>query len=66
MRNVMKSKVFQIRPGSPSLRGTIPQGVAEALKLQHGDTVEWSLTVRDGKIVATIEKKETPSLENTR
>jgi len=54
----MESKVFQVRPGSPSLRGTIPQGIAEALKLQHGDTLKWSLEVREAVIVALVEKVE--------
>jgi len=54
----MESKVFQVRPTSTSLRGTIPQGVVESLKLKHGDTLRWSIEVRGGKSVAVVEKAE--------
>ena len=52
----MVSKVFQVRSTSSSLRGTIPQSVVDSLKLEHGDSIEWSVEVRDGKIVAVLEK----------
>jgi len=58
MHSAMKSKVFQVRPSSPSLRGTVPWGIAVALKLQHGDTLKWVLQAKEGKIIAVVEKAE--------
>ncbi len=56
MIETMKTKVFQVRPGSPSLRGTIPFTVVEGLKLSHGDSLEWQIEAKDGKIIAIVEK----------
>ncbi len=56
MCETMKSKVFQVRPDSASLRGTIPQFVVEGLKLSHRDTLDWQIEARDGKIIAIVEK----------
>ena len=58
MNRIMESKVFQVRPNSMSLRGTIPQSVVESLKLTHGDTIKWSIEARESKIIAIIEKAE--------
>jgi len=54
----MRSKVFKVRPTSPSLRGTIPEGIVEALKLNHGDEINWSIEIKNNKIIATVEKIE--------
>lgn len=54
----METKAFPNRPGSPSLRATIPVGVVEGLKLKSGDTIRWNLEVREGRIVAVVEKVE--------
>lgn len=58
MNSEMKTKAFPNRPGSPSLRATIPQGVVEALKIKAGDTLTWSLEVKEGRIVAIVEKEK--------
>jgi antitoxin component of MazEF toxin-antitoxin module len=52
----MESKVFQVRPNSKSLRGTIPQSVVDSLKLKHGDRIKWSLEAQNDKIIAKVEK----------
>ena len=52
----METKTSLNRPGSPSLKSTIPQGVAVALKIGPGDSLRWSIEARDGKIIAIIEK----------
>jgi len=54
----MKTKIFRVTSSSTSLRGTIPQSVVDSLKLSHGDTLKWSIEVRDSKIIAIIEKVE--------
>jgi antitoxin component of MazEF toxin-antitoxin module len=40
------------------LKSTIPEGVAEALKLNHGDSVDWSIEVKDGQLVVVVKKVE--------
>ena len=54
----VKTKVSHNTSTSHSLKSTIPEGVAEALKLDHGDSVDWSLEPRGGKIVAIVTKAE--------
>jgi bifunctional DNA-binding transcriptional regulator/antitoxin component of YhaV-PrlF toxin-antitoxin module len=52
----MKSKVFQIRASSPSLRATVPEAVVNVLKLKHGDQLLWDIEARDGQIVVVVTK----------
>ena len=54
----MRTKVSKNTTKSHSLKSTIPEGIAEALKLVQGDSVDWSVEVRDGRIVALVEKAE--------
>ena len=54
----MRTKVSFNTKASHSLKSTIPEGVAEALKINQGDSVDWSLESRDGKIVAVVTKAE--------
>lgn len=54
----METIVGKNRPGSPSLKSTIPQGVVVALRLKPRDTIMWMIEARDGKIIATVEKVE--------
>lgn len=58
MSRSMETKIFRVTSRSTSLRGTIPQSVVDSLKLSHGDTLKWSIEVRDSKIIAIIEKVE--------
>ncbi len=51
-----KTKVFQAKEGSNSMKGTIPSDVVSALHLKHNDMIEWSIDVEDGKIIAKITK----------
>ena len=51
-----KTKVFQAKEGSNSMKGTIPSDVVSALHLKHKDKIEWSIDVVDGKIIAKITK----------
>ncbi len=51
-----KTKVFQAKEGSNSMKGTIPSDVVSALHLKHKDKIEWSIDVADGKIIAKITK----------
>jgi len=54
----VKSKVFLVRPDSPSMKGTIPLPIVEALKLEHGDKLDWQVEARNGGIVAVVKKAE--------
>ena len=54
-----KSKAFSVSSGSDSLKATIPIAVVKALKIGHGDVLNWEIEVRDGKIIALVEKAST-------
>lgn len=51
-----KSKVFLVREGSDSMKGTIPSDVVSGLKLRHGDEIEWELLPEGKEIVAKVRK----------
>ena len=52
----LKSKTSIARPKSKSLRATIPEGIAEFLNLQPGDTLEWQMTDAPEGRIATVKK----------
>jgi len=52
----MKSKVHYVRKHSTSVKTVIPQGVADALKIKHNDTLEWELVPAGEKIMAKVKK----------
>jgi len=54
----LKSKTSIARPKSKSLRATIPEGIAEFLNLQSGDTLEWTMEIIQDERVATVKKSK--------
>jgi hypothetical protein len=54
----MRTKVSFNTSKSHSLKSTIPEGIAEALKLDASSFVEWNLEVREDKIIAVVKKAE--------
>ncbi len=52
----LKSKTSIARPGSKSLRATIPEGIAVFLELKEGDTLEWRMELIQGKRTAIVAK----------
>jgi len=55
---IVKSKVFLVRADSPSMKGTIPLPIVEALKLEHGDELDWQVEARNGRIVVIVKKAD--------
>ena len=53
---VVKTKISYVRKGSKSLKVIIPEGIADTLKLNHGDSLIWDIEVKDGKLAAYIKK----------
>jgi antitoxin component of MazEF toxin-antitoxin module len=51
------SKVTLARPNSPSLRTTIPEGVAKMIELNTGDSLKWDIAKKDNKIEIRVSKK---------
>jgi antitoxin component of MazEF toxin-antitoxin module len=51
------SKVTLARPNSPSLRTTIPAGVAKMIELNTGDSLNWDIAIKDNKIEIRVYKK---------
>ena len=49
-----KTKIFLARPGSASLKTTVPNDVVSGLKLKDGDSLEWELVAEGSKIIAKI------------
>jgi bifunctional DNA-binding transcriptional regulator/antitoxin component of YhaV-PrlF toxin-antitoxin module len=62
----LKTKVSVARPGSPSLRATIPEGIVAFLNLKEGDKLEWKMEMIEDKRVAIVEKTISPEEEMTR
>lgn len=54
--SVSRTKVFKVREGSDSLKGTIPNDVVSALKLKDGDEIEWEIEVIGGAIAVVARK----------
>jgi hypothetical protein len=52
----LKSKTSIARPGSKSLRATVPEGVAVFLDLKVGDTLEWRMEIVNGERIATVRR----------
>ena len=52
----MKTKVNLNTPTSPSLRTTIPTGIAEFLGLSPGDEVDWGFMKVEGRTVIVVSK----------
>jgi hypothetical protein len=52
----LKSKTTIARPGSPSLRATIPEGIVAFLDLKEKDRLEWKMEIIDNERVAVVRK----------
>ena len=52
----LKSKTSVARPGSTSLRATVPEGIVAFLNLKEGDKLEWKMEIIDSKRVAVVKK----------
>jgi bifunctional DNA-binding transcriptional regulator/antitoxin component of YhaV-PrlF toxin-antitoxin module len=54
IRMSLKSKVTVARPGSTSLRATVPEGIVAFLGLKEADSLEWKMEIEDGERVAIV------------
>jgi len=52
----VKTKVHRNTPTSPSLRSTIPQGIAEFLGLGPGDELDWQFVKHEGHTIIVVSK----------
>lgn len=52
----LTSTVSIARPGTKSLRVTIPSGMVAFLELRAGDKLEWKMEIIDGERVAVVRK----------
>lgn len=53
----LKSKVTVARPGSKSLRATVPEGIVAFLELTEGDGLLWKMEIFGEKRFATVRKE---------
>jgi len=51
-----KSKTSIARPGSASLRTTVPESIVQFLELKEADTLEWQMTDTPNGRTATVRK----------
>ena len=51
-----KSKVTIARPNSPSLRTTIPEGLAKLIDLGAGDELLWKVNIKGGSVEIILSK----------
>ena len=49
-------KVTLARPNSPSLRTTIPEGIAKMIGLNAGDSLRWDVKIKDKNLQITLSK----------
>jgi hypothetical protein len=52
----LKTKVSVARPGSTSLRATVPEGIVAFLDLKETDKLEWKMEIINGERVAIVRK----------
>ncbi len=52
----LKTKLTEARPGSTSLRATVPEGIVAFLDLKNTDKLEWKMEIIDGDRVAVVRK----------
>lgn len=52
----METKINKASSAHPQIRTTIPSAIAEHLKLDVGDKIDWELDKKDGLWVAIIKK----------
>jgi hypothetical protein len=52
----LKSKTTAARPGSTSLRATVPEGIVAFLNLKESDKLEWKMEIIDGERVAIVRR----------
>jgi hypothetical protein len=51
------SKVTLARPNSPSLRTTIPEGIAKMIELNAGDELLWKISIKANNVEIKVSKK---------
>lgn len=52
----LKSKTTAARPGSTSLRATVPEGIVAFLDIKEADKLEWKMEIMNGERVAVVRK----------
>jgi hypothetical protein len=62
----LKSKTSVARPGSTSLRATVPEGIVAFLNLKEGDQLEWKMEIIEDKRIVLVEKAMTREEEMNR
>jgi hypothetical protein len=51
----LRSPILLVREGSPSVRVTIPEGIATALEAKPGGTLVWTLDLKAGRVTVSAE-----------
>lgn len=54
----LKSKTTAARPGSTSLRATVPEGIVAFLNLKEGDKLEWKMEIEQNERIVIVKKME--------
>jgi bifunctional DNA-binding transcriptional regulator/antitoxin component of YhaV-PrlF toxin-antitoxin module len=51
-----RTKATTARPNSPSLRTTIPEGVAKLIDLEAGDELLWKIEIKENRVEISVSK----------
>jgi hypothetical protein len=52
---IFRSPIILVRTDSPSVRVTIPEGIAKALGAEPGRDLVWFLDLKAGQVTVTVE-----------
>jgi len=52
----LKSKLTEARPGSTSLRATVPEGIVAFLDLKDTDKLDWKMEIINGERAVLVTK----------
>jgi len=58
MPGTFRSPIILGREGSPSVRVTIPEGIAKALGAEPGKNLVWTLDLKAGRVTVSVEPPE--------
>ncbi|HUZ79088.1 MAG TPA: hypothetical protein VMV28_00470 [Thermoplasmata archaeon] len=61
MPGTFRSPILLAREGSPSVRVTIPEGIATALEAKPGGVLLWTLDLKAGRVTVSVEPPEKSS-----
>jgi hypothetical protein len=63
---IFRSPIILVRENSPSVRVTIPEGIAKALGAEPGKDLVWTLDLKAGRVTVSVETPEAGSKKSSK